>query len=61
VSTGTRPVRTHRLPARLAWLLWALAMLGLTTLPWLDHLLRQAGRPDLGLLTTFSLPQRWRA
>ena len=34
-------------PAGLAWPLWALAMLGLATLPWFDHLLRQAGRPDL--------------
>jgi MFS family permease len=34
-----------------AWWLWALAMLGLAVLPWLDHLLRRAGRPDLAVLT----------
>jgi hypothetical protein len=31
----------------LAWTLWTLAMLGLAAVPWLDHLSRQAGRPDL--------------
>jgi hypothetical protein len=35
----------------LAWALWALGMLGLAAVPWLDHLLRQAGRPDLVQLT----------
>ena len=34
-------------PGVVAWALWALAMLGLATVPWFDHLLRQAGRPDL--------------
>jgi hypothetical protein len=34
-------------PAGLAWALWALAILGLLVTAWLDHLLRQAGRPDL--------------
>jgi hypothetical protein len=34
----------------LAWALWALAMLGLVAIWWLDHLLRQAGRPDLAPL-----------
>ncbi|HKP99841.1 MAG TPA: hypothetical protein VJ735_05875 [Actinomycetes bacterium] len=33
--------------ARLAWALWALAMLGLAATAWFDHLLRQASRPDL--------------
>ncbi len=31
----------------LAWALWALAVLALAEVRWLDHLLRQAGRPDL--------------
>jgi hypothetical protein len=31
----------------LAWALWALAILGLAAVPWLDGRLRQAGRPDL--------------
>jgi hypothetical protein len=29
-----------------AWALWALAMLSLAAIWWLDHLLRQTGRPD---------------
>ena len=39
--------RPHWWPGLAAWVLWALAMLGLTVVPWLDSLLRQAGRPDL--------------
>jgi hypothetical protein len=35
----------------LAWLLWGLTVSGLAGGFWLDHLLRQAGRPDLALLT----------
>jgi hypothetical protein len=40
----------------LAWGLWALVMLGLATLPWLDHLLRRAGRPDLVGLNANAVP-----
>jgi hypothetical protein len=40
----------------LAWALWALGMLGLAAVPWLDHLLRQAGRPDLVQLTPGTAP-----
>jgi hypothetical protein len=39
--------RGPRRPAVLAWGLWALSMLCLAVLPWLDRLLRQAGRPEL--------------
>src|SRR5215216_4738080 len=39
--------RPRRWAAGLAWALWALAMVGLAVVPWLDRLLRQAGRPDL--------------
>jgi hypothetical protein len=39
--------RPRRWLAGLAWTLWALAILGLLVTAWLDHLLRQAGRPDL--------------
>jgi hypothetical protein len=35
----------------LAWALWALAMVGLPVVAWLDHLSRQAGRPDLAQLS----------
>ena len=48
---ATRVARTRWRPAVVAWWLWALAMLGLAVLAWLDHLLRRAGRPDLALLT----------
>jgi hypothetical protein len=37
--------------AAVAWALWALTLLLLAVLPWLDDLLRQAGRPDLVVLT----------
>ena len=33
-----------------AWALWALTMLALPVVAWLDRLLRQAGRPDLSWL-----------
>jgi hypothetical protein len=35
----------------LAWALWTLAILGLAATTWFDHLLRQAGRPELVQLT----------
>jgi hypothetical protein len=43
-------------PAGLAWALWALAMLSIPAAAWLDHLLRQAGRPDLLELTPTAIP-----
>ncbi len=46
-SPGTAPRRPRRWPAWLAWTLWALVMLALAAVRWSDHLLRQAGRPDL--------------
>jgi hypothetical protein len=39
--------RPRRWAAGLAWALWTLVMLGLAVVPWMDSLLRQAGRPDL--------------
>jgi hypothetical protein len=39
-----------------AWALWALAILGVATIPWFDHLLRQAGRPDLTQLDASTVP-----
>jgi hypothetical protein len=47
-------------PAVLAWALLALELLLIATFPWLDHLIRQAGRPDLGTLDLFGIPRRWR-
>ena len=43
-------------PAVLAWALLALELLLIATFPWLDHLIRQAGRPDLGTLGLFGVP-----
>jgi hypothetical protein len=43
----TKAARMRWWPVVLAWALWGLAMLGLAAVPWLDSLLRQAGRPDL--------------
>ena len=41
----------QRWPAGLALALWTLAMVALAATAWLDHLLRQAGRPELAQLT----------
>ncbi|HEX6677001.1 MAG TPA: hypothetical protein VF486_18480 [Actinomycetes bacterium] len=50
MTAAGRPARARRRPAALAWALWALAMLSLAVNWWQDHLLRQAGRPDLAPL-----------
>jgi hypothetical protein len=36
--------------------LWALALLGLATVPWFDHLTRQAGQPELTQLDASTIP-----
>ena len=50
VTSAARLARPRWWPGVLAWALWALAMLGLPVVAWLDHLSRQAGRPDLARL-----------
>ena len=51
--TVVAPVgRSRRRAAGLAWGLWALAMLGLALIVWLDQSLRQTGRPELIVLTS---------
>ena len=45
---------------RLAWGLWAVAMLALAAGPWLDRLLREAGRADLVQLTPGTVVRCWR-
>jgi hypothetical protein len=55
VTSAAGPGRPRRWLAGLAWGLWALAMLGLAVVPWLDSLLRQAGRPDLVVLVPGSV------
>jgi hypothetical protein len=39
-----------------AWALWALAVLGVASIPWFDRLLRGAGRPDLTQLNASTVP-----
>jgi hypothetical protein len=56
VTPGARSPGARRWLGVLAWGLWALVMLGLATLPWLDHLLRRAGRPDLVGLNADAVP-----
>ncbi len=56
VTGAARPARPRRWPAALAWALWALALIGLATVPWFDHLMRQAGRPDLIQLNASTIP-----
>jgi len=53
---GGRRQGRRRWQGVLAWALWALVMLSLAAVPWFDHLLRQAGRPDLVQFTTETAP-----
>jgi hypothetical protein len=53
---AARRTGTPRWLIVLPWALWALAMLGLVTVPWFDHLLRAAGRPDLTQLNASGIP-----
>jgi len=39
-----------------AWALWVLALLGLAAVPWFDHLMLQAGRPELAQLNASTIP-----
>ncbi len=57
ITMGLTPSRrTHWRPGMVAGALWAVAMLGLATLPWFAHLLRQAGRPELFGLNADAAP-----
>jgi hypothetical protein len=55
VTRAARLARPRWWPGVAAWALWALAMLGLPVVAWLDHLSRQAGRPDLAALVPGSI------
>jgi len=55
MTPGVRPAGPRWWPAGLAWALWALALLGLAAVAWLDHLLRLAGRPELTWLQAVPL------
>ena len=48
--------RPRRWPAVLAWGLLGVELALIATFPWVDHLIRQAGRPDLGTLDPFGIP-----
>jgi hypothetical protein len=50
VTAGGQSAWARWWPAGLGWALWALALLSLGLNWWQDHLLRQAGRPDLAPL-----------
>jgi hypothetical protein len=47
VIPAARLARLRGWPGALAWTLWALVMLGLAVVAWLDHLLREAGQTCL--------------
>jgi hypothetical protein len=56
VTPTARVARLRGHSVVLAWALWALAMLGVATIPWFDHLLRQARRPELIQLDATAVP-----
>jgi hypothetical protein len=56
VTRAVRASRPRWWPGVAAKALWALAMLSLPVIAWLDHRSRQAGRPDLVQLATGSVP-----
>jgi hypothetical protein len=55
MTSTAGPGRPRRWAAGLAWALWALVMLGLAVVRWMDELLRQAGRADLAALVPGSI------
>ena len=56
MTSGDRPARPHLQSAVLAWGLWALVLLSVVPITWIDHLLRQASRPELVILDASSIP-----
>jgi hypothetical protein len=56
MTEAVRVGRAIRWPGVLAWALWGLVLVELASFPWLDRLLRDAGRPEFALLTPFSVP-----
>jgi hypothetical protein len=55
-TSGVSSAGARRWPGALAWALWALAILGLPMLLWMDHLLRQADRPVVVGNTADAIP-----
>ena len=56
MARSTRPAWPRWSAAGLAFALWVLAMLGVAAVPWFDHLLRQARRPELTQLDASTIP-----
>jgi hypothetical protein len=56
VTAAGGPGRRRWGPGVAAWALWGLAVVGVATLPWFDHLLRRAGRPELTQLAASTVP-----
>ena len=57
MTPAARGARPRRWPGVAAWALWALTMLGLPCVAWLDHLLRQAGGSALPYLQAGNAPE----
>ena len=55
LTPTTRVARPRWWPGVAAWVLWALVMLGLAVVPWIDRLMIRAGRPDLAVLVPGSI------
>ena len=55
LTPTTRVARPRWWPGVAAWVLWALVMLGLAVVPWMDRLIIRAGRPDLAVLVPGSV------
>jgi uncharacterized membrane protein YfcA len=56
LATPTTQGQARRWPALLAWGLWALTLLSLPVVNWLDQRLRQAGLPELAILEPSGFP-----
>ena len=56
VTPTAQERRPGRWPTVLAWGLWALTLLPLPVVNWLDQRLRQAGLPELAILEPAALP-----
>jgi hypothetical protein len=56
VTEVARRARPRRWPGVVAWALWALVLLGVVVVVWLDQLLRQTARPELVVLTPKAFP-----
>jgi hypothetical protein len=56
VTRAAPTPRPRRWPGALAWTLWALTLLALPMVAWLDRLLRQAGLAELTIVGAANLP-----